>query len=158
MLIDDTDIDDNVRQPKNTVPGAWAMVESCDVAELLLASLDAGVPHGARRVAMVESCDVAELLLASLDAGARSPAMSMAAASQLQGRGSNNNLHIEMERSLKKRRGNFDRERESTCTYSSFQLARRRDGVAVLVASDQSASRFPSTRACLLLGRGHGPE
>nr|AAL58153.1 putative membrane-associated salt-inducible protein [Oryza sativa Japonica Group] len=85
VLIDDTDIDDNVRRLENTVPGAWATVESCDVAELLLASLDAGVPFSCR-------------------------------------------------------------------------LARRRDGVAVLVASDQSASRFPSTRACLLLDHGHGPE
>lgn len=48
VLIDDTDADDNVRRPENTVPGAWATVESCDVAELLLDSLDAGGPFSRR--------------------------------------------------------------------------------------------------------------
>ncbi|BAT00709.1 Os07g0231050 [Oryza sativa Japonica Group] len=48
VLINDTDIDDNVRRPENTVPGAWATVESCDITELLLASLNAGVPFSCR--------------------------------------------------------------------------------------------------------------
>uniref|UniRef100_A0A0E0Q5V1 Uncharacterized protein n=1 Tax=Oryza rufipogon TaxID=4529 RepID=A0A0E0Q5V1_ORYRU len=102
VLINDTDIDDNVRRPENTVPGAWATVESCDVTELLLT---------------VESCDVAELLLASLDAGVpfscRVNGSCFAIARERIKQFAYRDGEI-----TKKRRGHFDREGESTCTYS----------------------------------------